>query len=70
MKGHEAGVYRDGDSGEMEVIEAYRQMIVKPFRGREVQLQRSGKKKKWTNLVVEPSRWKTHAAKVIDPSVC
>lgn len=45
MKGHEAGVNRDGDGGKMKVVEEHRQMIVKPLRGREVQLQRPTKQK-------------------------
>lgn len=50
MKGHEAGMDRDGDCGKMKVIEEHRQMIVKSLRGREVQLQRPTKRKANENL--------------------
>lgn len=64
MKGHEAGMDRDGDCGKMKVIEEHRQMIVKSFRGREVQLQRPTKRKaneKSSNL-----QDGTRKAKIID----
>lgn len=35
----------DGDGGKMKVVEEHGQMIVKPLRGREVQLQRPTKQK-------------------------
>lgn len=64
MKGHEAGMDRDGDCGKMKVIEQHWQMIVKSFRGREVQLQRPTKRKaneKSSNL-----QDGTRNAKIID----
>lgn len=45
MKSHQASVYSDGYRGEMKIVEEHRQMIVKPLRGREVQLQRPTKYK-------------------------
>lgn len=43
MKSHEAGVDGNGHRGEMKVVEEHGQVIVKPLRGREVQLQRPTK---------------------------
>lgn len=64
MKGHEAGMDRDGDCGKMKVIEEHRQMIVKSLRGREVQLQRPTKRK--ANETSSNLQDGTRKAKVID----
>lgn len=64
MKGHEAGMDRDGDCGKVKVIEEHRQMIVKSLRGREVQLQRPTKRK--ANETSSNLQDGTRKAKVID----